>query len=527
MLSQVGEINSIRAQREVLKTTKQFEEIAAIALLTGAIACTFAPLFLECAKPYKTLLHLAGFVSAGLASVTAMENARKEGVYKTLANIEKEVLKSGFQNSGATLQLAATIDGQMQAVRRIASLPYGVETRYQLARQQGLGDLFVSEFGHLLPMPAPMQTIDVAANDPSRVGAIAGIPSQPAMNLVPNAQDLQDALNPAPPYRDLPVEIADYDGHIAYVSKTRSGKTSSMIRSIQRSLSTGKHVIVIDCKGDARLRDLPGVEYVHFNSADKFPVMNAIINNILGELKNRQDTPGNYISIDIYVDEYNLGMDACSDFGKTEDLDTGKEQPAEKKWAKSWKKIVLQGAAAGLRLRASGHTSRVEDWGWNTGVLDSVSFVALARKGLFESIEDLIQHQIASRLKEQFKNDLERYRGMDFGEVPLILTTMPPVGYCVLPTVEESIAPPTTASTITLKADVPPESTTVKHDPKIKPRDLDAPNPTRQMFAEFRQWYFANDPVSDDMLRAKWLELRGEELADHAIAPLRGLMEKK
>lgn len=517
MLSQDG---SVKLQKEALKASKQFEEIAIWAFMASAIACTFAPLFVNAPKPLKTMLHITGVASGILASIAASGHTAKAGVYKTLENIEKETLKQAFTHKAGQVAVGANIVGQMEMIHKIASLPFGVETRFQLAKQNNLADLFVAEYGYLLPMPM-QQTIDVPATDPSRVGAIAGLPAQPAMHLVPNAQDLQDALNPAPPYRDLSVEIADYDGHIAYVSKTRSGKTSSMIRSIQRSLSTGKHVMIIDGKGDDRLRAIQGAEYIHANDKSKIPALFATMDKVLALLTARQDgKESSEVAIDIYVDEYNLILAAAKRFGKWIDDTKGEE-----KWAEDCERILLQGAAANMRLRASAHTSRCEDWGWNGGVLDSVSFVALGRMGAYESIEDLIKYQVSERLKPQFKEDLERYRTMDFGPLPLVLTTLPPVEFCVLPKVEDAIAPPSSEpSGLSLKSDAPPAP---PQQPTIKPRDLDAPNPTRQMFADFKAWYFANSPVDDETLRTKWLEVKGEDLTDHALICLRELLEGK
>jgi hypothetical protein len=70
----------------------------------------------------------------------------------------------------------------------------------------------------------------------------------------------------------------------------------------------------------------------------------------------------------------------------------------------------------------------VEDWGWNTGVLDSVSFLALGRKGAYDSIEDLIQYQIKGKKAKDYQEQLDGLRGQEFNET-LILTTLAPMGF--------------------------------------------------------------------------------------------------
>jgi hypothetical protein len=220
------------------------------------------------------------------------------------------------------------------------------------------------------------------------------------------------------PIRAIAQEIAQYDGHIAWVSKTRSGKTTQMIESIQFAQALGHHVILLDGKGDERLKAIRGIKYLQVNRADRIPPAQQIIQDLSDELADRQDgLKGSPISL--FVDEFNLIRPLAK-------LKNGNgswfDEPVER--------LILQGAGYGIFCRIAAHTSRVKDWGMNTGVLDSLSFVALGRLGAYESIEDLIQHQVNGRKAKQIQDQLDDLADQDLGEAPLILTTLAPLGFC-------------------------------------------------------------------------------------------------
>jgi hypothetical protein len=85
----------------------------------------------------------------------------------------------------------------------------------------------------------------------------------------------------------------------------------------------------------------------------------------------------------------------------------------------------------------------------NTGILDSIKFVALGRNGNFDSIEDLIRYQISSsRESKTYQDALDNYRDMAFQE-PLALTTIPQRGFYRVPfnAVQQSELPPNSSQT--------------------------------------------------------------------------------
>ncbi|MGI0489359.1 hypothetical protein ACN4EK_28425 [Pantanalinema rosaneae CENA516] len=253
-------------------------------------------------------------------------------------------------------------------------------------------------------------------------------PTYPPATEMPMGTTPQQQHAPLPPHRNLATEMVQLDGHVAMVSKTRSGKTTLLVRAIEESLAAGHQVLVLDGKGDKRLKAIPGIQYVHVNIPERVPNAFAALDEILDELTDRQEVPGQpHPTISVLIDEYNLILDACRDTG------TGKKgEEVAKAFARRSKRILLQGAAEKVYLRATAHTSRVEDWGWNTGVLDSLSFLALGRNGALESLEDLLKYQITGKRAREFRVQLDALYELTIAE-PIVLTTLAPAGFYRLP----------------------------------------------------------------------------------------------
>lgn len=267
---------------------------------------------------------------------------------------------------------------------------------------------------------------------------------------LPPAQ-MEGSTDALPPLRNLAHEIASHDGHTAIVAKTRSGKTTLLIGIIQQAQALGHVVHLVDGKGDARLKALPDVNYLQCNRPERVAGTIELLANLLQELAERQDGKKGQ-PITIVIDEHNLILDAVGDAG-------GKDLAA--KYAMGTKRLVLQGASVKMFIRASNHTSRMEDWGWNTGVLDSLSFLALGREGAYESLEDLIQYQVKGSKKKRFQEALDAFRCQSFNE-PLALTTMKPLGFCRVPMLQPVLAP--SSSEATLQAmPMPPQHSDIRY----------------------------------------------------------------
>lgn len=263
------------------------------------------------------------------------------------------------------------------------------------------------------------------------------------------AQGAAGEASPLPPSRDVAGEIAAADAHSCIVAKTRSGKTTLMIEGIRRDLAQGRQVLLIDGKGDRRLQQLQGVTYLQVNRPERVPKLMALLDGVLQQLAARQDgAQGQQLAI--WIDEHNLVRASAATYAKLAKRakdEAGGEVEAD--YLMGVERVLLQGASAGIYARLSSHTSRCSDLGFNSGVLDSVSFIALGRKGANESIDDLLLYQFKGRTKkalEQQAEQLTAAAGM-LGDVPLILTTMHPRGFC-LPMAPAPAAQPVPVATV-------------------------------------------------------------------------------
>jgi hypothetical protein len=247
------------------------------------------------------------------------------------------------------------------------------------------------------------------------------------------SQGVSEAVSALPPSRDVAGEIAAADGHACIVAKTRSGKTTLMIDGIRRDVAMGRQVLLIDGKGDRRLQQLQGITYLQVNRPERVPKLMALLDGILQQLASRQDGATG-AQIALWIDEHNLVRASAAQYAKLAKRakdDEGAEVEAD--YLIGLERVLLQGAAAGIYARLSSHTSRVSDLGFNTGVLDSVSFIALGRKGANESIDDLLLYQFKGRTKKQLEAQAEQLTAQAhlLGETPLILTTHHPRGFCI------------------------------------------------------------------------------------------------
>lgn len=503
------ELEKFQSASSALKDQQKLERIAIAAMLSLSVSAITAPILFGKSIPLPVRTAMLAFSTIASAATWASASImqKKKPIYAALDKAQKHAVNLEFETGVAGMETLARVKGAIATHENILRL---VPQQYQAfaLKQANLSDVRqVEAVPASMPMTLPMPP-SMAEIQSSYEAAIAVNPGSGRSLFSPDAQQLQDTLNPKPATRDLSIEIADFDGHIGYVCKTRSGKTTSMIQSIMRSLSQGKHVIVIDGKGDARLKSLP-VEYVHANHKSKIPAVFATMKAILKELTHRQDTGEIGQPIDIYIDEYNMILTTAKHLGKIEDDD--RMIAADALWAEMNEDIVLQGAAAGIRFRGSNHTSRCENWGWNSGVLDSISFVALGRKGAYESIEDLIKYQVSDRLKPQMKDDLERYRSMDFGEAPLILSMLHPMGFCLLPTTAPA------APNFQAVDGRSPGATPTGKSAIARP----LPN-TKDWYEDIKQWLLLQPALpTDEAIKSKWQELTGNILNDGGLALLK------
>ena len=379
-------------------------------------------------KNVKAVLILSStFLSAGGAIVATELTDSKRKLYEGAKRADEELLKRQMEARFAVAEQTHKMIYSEQLLGIISRLPPHRQAVY--LQQTGLGAF--------LQQQAQMQQQMAIAQQPAITVPAQAVPTRAQSTPVDPVQQRdweaiarEKATSAAiPPERNLAIDIADTDGHVGIVSKSGSGKTTVQVQAIAYDVSQGKEVYVIDGKGDARLQAIPGVHYLQANSVTKYPAAVAMVESLLDELETRQTDPGaEYRAIAIYIDENNL-IRAHAKHYKEDGWDGNKRD--DKWWGYATMLLLLQGRAANMRLRISAHTSRVEDWGWNTGVLDSLSFIALAR-GAYESIDDLIRHQVDGEFSDQYKAQVKALKASGITQ-PIALSLLTPQGLCSLP----------------------------------------------------------------------------------------------
>lgn len=214
-------------------------------------------------------------------------------------------------------------------------------------------------------------------------------------------------------FESISKKLAEFNGHVGIVAKTQSGKSTALAGMLSRLTGKGNQVVVIDGKGDAKIRGW--CKYHCLNSPDKITELSGLLNDLAIELQSRLDTPElSWKPFYLVIDEINcLRMNA-------EFFDKSLLQEFDRQFTL----LLLQGASAKMFVRFSTHTSRVSDLGLNTGILDSISWLSLGRNKRHESLNDLIQYQVAPHQKRSAQDSLLEYEATYSGVAPVCLSLL-------------------------------------------------------------------------------------------------------
>lgn len=403
------------------------------ASVAGALFAVLLPAVFagQLPRAVKTVSVVSAVSLGGFSALVASKLTGEARKYQqAMEQSSQQIIKTQVEQTHAKAALAQKMQGLAEVHNLVATIHRS---------DPALAALMVEKLKLPVNLPRPRQTArrtEVATVDVASMPIASSPEYSPA--IAPNPVDweqeyLDDQHNDAlPEFRDLAKEISDYPRHIGFVSKTQSGKTTILIQSILHDLAAGREVFIIDGKGDRRF-SVPGVQYVLANSPRKMDRAIALIEVLMRRVESRYDgDEATDKGISLYVDENNLILSHAQNAG-IEGSDGIKRD--HKWWGMATQQLLLQGASANVRLRVSSHTSRCQDWGWNTGVMDSISFIALARCGEYESIEDLLKYQVPTALRESAKAQLTALTGISLNE-PIALCLLPPGGFCRVPRYE-------------------------------------------------------------------------------------------
>lgn len=427
-----------QVERRRLKTEYSQLQSLWTAAIAGTLSCVAIPVVFAQYLPgaVKTIFLSGAVGGAGAATMLSFQmDGDKRRHHLAMERANQMAVEQAIAARATTIQMFQRVEQENEVMRLLQAM--GKEPHLQQYWAKRLG----------VPLPQlqamPHQTVTVAAQPvPARgqvgtSGAIAtASPAVPVGYGQPMAweQDLQQAgmqqaQDALPPYRDLAEELSQYPRHVALVCKTQSGKTTLLTKAILRDLENGRQVFVIDGKGSAELKRIPGINYILANHPDKVDKAIACVQWVLNEIVKRYDEEYKEPGITLYIDENNNILRFLK-FAGIEGTDGTKRD--DKWWGIQTELIVTQGASANVRFRATAHTSRCENWNWNTGIMDNISFIALARQGEYESIDDLIEYQVPKRNKAEWAGQLEQFRPLQLQE-PIAASLLPPHGFYRVP----------------------------------------------------------------------------------------------
>jgi len=277
-----------------------------------------------------------------------------------------------------------------------------------------------------------MQKIREVYTLPAAPVSIAPTPTrtpqaQTPRGLSPETVEVSGGSIALPPVRDLADNIASGETHCCIVAKPRSGKSTLLLEIIKAS-STSK-IYLIDAKGDdLRLRSTAATFLLCNESAKVPPVMN-LFREIESELIARQSGAEKY-PITLIVDEINMLRFAINAHDSKE----------LEKFTEILIRLLWQGLSAGVKVVFSSHSSRCKTLGIDTAMLDALSFVSLGRNRKYESLEDLLEHQISGRKSRKLQEYLDSIAATPIQET-LALSTLEGVDFYRLPMVNDSPLP--------------------------------------------------------------------------------------
>jgi len=231
-----------------------------------------------------------------------------------------------------------------------------------------------------------------------------------------------------PPVRDLAKTIASGETHCCIVAKPRSGKSTLLLEIIKAS--SPSKIFLIDAKGDdTRLRNTAAT-FLLCNESEKVPPVMSLFREIESELIARQSGAEKY-PITLIIDEINMLRFAINAHDSKE----------LEKFTEILIRLLWQGLSAGVKVVFSSHSSRCKTLGIDTAVLDAVSFVSLGRNRKYESLEDLLEHQISGRKSRKLQEYLDSIATTPIQET-LALSTLEGVDFYRLPMVNDATLPP-------------------------------------------------------------------------------------
>jgi hypothetical protein len=249
--------------------------------------------------------------------------------------------------------------------------------------------------------------------------------------------------------RDLTAEIARYDGHVLFASRTRSGKTTSIQSAIAQTVSHHQGNLafwIFDPKG-ARWCGLEANQdrYLFCNKTGFIPRVMIRLEQLIAIMEARQQQRmklGGHWSVHkapkplyIVIDEFNSLLSLAREFDGSLEKREAKQRD---RLLRLVERFIFQGAEDKVYVWLMAQTTRVDKLGLDTSVQDNLAYFAQSRCGDYQSVEDAISNTYVvtnAKQRKSLQALLEGYQQdrMVNREIPIAFTTLGGNQLCQLP----------------------------------------------------------------------------------------------
>lgn len=269
------------------------------------------------------------------------------------------------------------------------------------------------------------------------------------INQTGAAMATAEPAQPGISQRDLTAEIARYDGHVLFASRTRSGKTTSIQSAIAQTVSHHQGNLefwIFDPKG-ARWCGLEANQdrYLFCNNAGFMPSVMVRLERLVAIMEARQQqrmklgghwsTHNAPSSLYIVIDEFNSLLSLAREFDGS--LEKGEAKQRDR-LLRLVERFIFQGAEDKVYVWLMAQTTRVDKLGLDTSVQDNLAYFAQSRCGDYQSVEDAISNTYVvanAKQRKSLQTLLESYQQdrMVNREIPIAFTTLGGNQLCQLP----------------------------------------------------------------------------------------------
>lgn len=520
-------------EQAVLEPMQQRDKDLFVALGGVAIAATLFPVLFTGHVPtgLKTLSLMLGVGCAGTGAAIAGNNSinQRSKWAKNIARAREEQLKSAAAHAVVYQGIQDDIWNDNRVLQLISQLP--VEQQAYYLKKYGLEAIAPYELA-----AAQQMMYDQLGITPQQVG---GVPAWAQGSIPVDAVESVEYQEPEITDEwiyDIVGKMIELDPekrryqHLIVNGGSQSGKSTLFSKILELFIKgvsgQGEKVQINLC--DPKY---PKTRWAIAPSFTGFEQVSRGVSVAIAELDNRkklcikaakagQEQP-NFSRYVLIVDEWD------SIWGKGKGYGTVIPSKVAEGIRNDVLRIIKEGAAYNFMAVVIGQSPLSEASGFSRSDANSTCRLVLAVEALKWAQDPGFPFQ---DLKEDLKAEIQVHINNEQRCVLVVPNLSSPYVQGIPKLTIEKLAIATTATPVEAPPEAPSkpaeQQSKAKHDPKIKPRDINQGNSARDLLGEIHAWY-KSQPVAptDAELAAKWKELSGKDLDGKAIAYLRGKLD--